>query len=123
MRLALALMFLTVASATCSTRDAAVAPAIDEHVASQAQAIPLTLEEAGFLAAGALVDIYGARSDPVPVHVEDSGVRYQGQQMWRLDLTIQVTLEETRVERVWRMWVGTLANGQAGVVRAEERPP
>ncbi|MGH9243911.1 MAG: hypothetical protein ACRD29_06275 [Acidimicrobiales bacterium] len=115
------MIVLTVASAACGTQDSADAPAIDEQAASQAQAIPLTLEEAGFLAAGALVDIYGRRADPVPIHVEDTGVRYQAQQLWRLDLTVQVTVGGERTERLWRMWVGTRADGHVGVVRAEER--
>ncbi|MGH3739302.1 MAG: hypothetical protein ACRD29_22775 [Acidimicrobiales bacterium] len=115
-------MVLTVTCAACSTRDSADAPAIDEQAASPAQAIPLTLEEAGFLAAGALVDIYGRRADPVPIHIEDTGVRYQAQQMWRLDLTVQVTVGGERTERLWRMWVGTRADGHAGAVGAEEQP-
>lgn len=116
-------MALALASAACTAARSPPAAAIDEQPASQARAIPLTLEEAGFLAAGALVDIYGERADPVPVHVEDATVRYRGQQMWRLDVTVQVTQEGERTERLWRMWVGTRVDGQAAVVRAEERAP
>lgn len=120
-RWALLLVVAALASAACTEERSSSAPAIDERPASQAQAIALTLEEAGFLAAGALVDIYDERADPVPVDVEDTGVRYRGQQMWRLDVTVQVTLEGKRTERLWRVWVGTRADGQAAVVRAEER--
>lgn len=120
-RWALGLVVVTVASVACSGQLAARPPAIDERPASQERAVALSLEEAGFLAAGALVDIYGEAADPVPIRVENAGVRYRGQQMWRLDVTVQVTLEGARTERLWRMWVGTLADGDAGVVRAEER--
>lgn len=120
-RSALLLVVAALAFAACAQDGSPSEPAIDEQPASQAQAVALTLEEAGFLAAGALVDIYGEGADPVPVHVEDTGVRYRGQQMWRLDVTVQVTVEGERTERRWRMWVGTRADGQAAVVRAEER--
>lgn len=115
------MVIAALASAACAPDGASSEPAIDEQPAPHAQAIALTLEEAGFLAAGALVDIYGERADPVPVHVEDTGVRYRGQEMWRLDVTVQVTVEGERTERRWRMWVGTRVDGEAAVVRAEKR--
>lgn len=122
LRWGLLLGVVALVSAACTEETPSSAPVIDEEPASQAQAVALTLEEAGFLAAGALVDIYGERADPVPVHVGDARVRYRGQQMWRLDVSVQVTLDGKRTERRWRMWVGTRTDGLPAVVRAEERP-
>jgi hypothetical protein len=94
---------------------------IDRAVADQSDAVDLTFEEAGFLVTGELIDIYGLDSDPVPVNVEGEIVTLDGQQVWRLDVTVDVTESGQRVSDAWQMWVGTPAEGPPDVLRARRR--
>src|SRR5262245_46930911 len=107
----IAVVLVTVVFAACRQGTAPRAPVIDEAPAPQRAAIPLTLEEAGLLAAGALVEIYGTSADPVPTDVDAARVRHRGQRVWQLDVTVKVTLGRERTDRSWRIWVGTLASG------------
>ena len=66
-------------------------PVIDRAVAVQSEAANLTFEEAGFLAFGALIDIYGLDTDPVPVSVDGDIVEYRGQRVWRLGVSVEWT--------------------------------
>ncbi len=97
------------------------APVIDRAVAVQSEAANLTFEEAGFLASGALIDIYGLDADPVPVSVEGDIVEYQGQRVWRLGVSVEVDEDLQRDVHVWRLWVGTPPDGPPAVLRAQRR--
>lgn len=113
-----AILLVALLSAACGPGSTRNAPVIDRAPARQRDAIPLTLEEAGLLAAGTLVEIYGAEADPVPADVDAARVNHRGQRVWRLDVTAQVTLGSRRTEESWLMWVGTLSSGRPGVLLA-----
>jgi len=95
-------------------------PVIELPLAPQAEAMNLTLEEAGLIAGGELVTIYGIESDPVPVNVKSSTIEVDGQRLWQLDITVDVTVEGERTEDRWRMWVGTPTVGPPAVVHAQQ---
>lgn len=84
--------------------------------------VRLTVEEAGFLAAGALVDIYGAGADPVPVTVGATRARLDGRPTWRLTLGVEVDVDRRRALHRWTMWVGAgpvdRSAGRPAVLRA-----
>lgn len=109
-------------TASCGGGNGFAAPVIDRQVAAQSQAENLTLEEAGFLASGALIDIYGLDADPVPASVEGDIVRYQGQRVWQLDVSAQVDDAGQRAMHQWRFFVGTPSDGPPAVLRAQRRP-
>lgn len=111
--------FLSLAAACSNTPDLAE-PVINRQVATQDEAENLTLEEAGLLAGGQLVSIYGITSDPVPLDIKSGIVELDGQQVWQLDIVVAVTKSGERSEDQWRMWVGTPADGPPAVVQAQQ---
>jgi hypothetical protein len=115
------LTVLIVLAGACGSDRGFAPPVVDRPVAGQSEAQNLTLEEAGFLAAGQLVDIYGVAADPVPTSVGSEIVEFDDQAVWRLDLTVEVAEDDQRVSREWRMWVGTPTDGPPAVIRAQER--
>jgi hypothetical protein len=91
---------------------------VDRAPAVEEVAVRLSVEEAGFLASGALIEILGTDADPVPTQVEAGEDNLGPQTVWRLDMIVDVATEGERVEQRWRMWVGTAADGTPGVLRA-----
>lgn len=75
----------------------------------------LTVEEAGLVAGGELVRIYGPEEDPVPVEVEASRDSVDSQLVWRLEVVVEVGAEERRREE-WIFWVG-IRDDEAVVLR------
>lgn len=67
---------------------------------------PLTVEEAGKLALGHLVRVYGRRADPVPQSVEWGRDRIGGRIAWRLEMRVAVGEGDERHEERWTVWVG-----------------
>lgn len=112
---------LVALTASCASSDHLDAPIIDRQVAPQAQAHNLTLEEAGLIASGQLIDIYGLDADPVPVAINSQIVELDGQKVWQLDITSDLTDNDQRIQRHWRMWIGTPTDGPPAVLRAQER--
>ncbi len=112
--------FIALASA-CGTDDGFASPVVDREAAPQSEADNLTLEEAGLLVAGELIDIYGLDADPVPVAVESEIVEFDGQTVWQLDLAVDVDQDGQRVRHQWRMWIGTPTRGLPDVLRAQQR--
>jgi hypothetical protein len=102
----------------CGTAKPVGEMVIDRPPAERTRAEALTLEEAGFIASGALIEIYGLDADPVPVRVEGSSDELGGQTMWRLDLRVDVTVDGERAEHRWQMWIGTSDDEDATVLRA-----
>lgn len=121
MRVRRLILCVVVLVPACGTGSDSGPTIIDRAVASQSDAINLTFEEAGFLASGQLVDIYGLDADPVPVDVEGQIATLDGQQVWRLDVTVDVTASGKRVSDDWRLWIGTPADGPPAVLRAQRR--
>jgi hypothetical protein len=105
----------------CGTDAGFASPVVDRESAPQSEAENLTLEDAGLLATGQLVDIYGSAADPVPVAVESQMVEFGGQTVWQLDLVVDLDEGGRRVRHEWRMWIGTPADGPPGVIRAQQR--
>lgn len=91
---------------------------IDLKPAPDSDAVPLTVGEAGNLAGGALVEIYGLEADPVPIRLESDREKLSGQTVWRLNLVVEVTIEGTRTTHDWTMWIGTPVTGPPAVLRA-----
>ena len=112
-------------AAACSGAEPGEALVIDRRPAERARSVPLTLEEAGLLVSGALIDIYGIEADPVPVRVQGDDGELGGQAMWLLELVVDVDIDGARVEHRWRMWVGTPDGGEddAAVLRALRTDP
>lgn len=96
---------------------------VDRAPAPQEGAVDLTIEEAGLIASGELVQIYGREADPVPVRVDRRTDTLGTQQVWRLDLLADVTVESERVTHRWVMWVGTPTDGNPAVLRARRDDP
>lgn len=97
---------VAMAVVACS-RDDKPTLVVDREPAPQEDAVALTIEEAGLIASGELVEIYGRDPDPVPVRVDRRADTLGTQQVWRLDLLADVTVESERVTHRWVMWVGT----------------
>lgn len=91
---------------------------VDRTPAVEEAAVRLSVEEAGFLASGALVELLGAAADPVPTQVDASEDELGTQTVWRLDMIIDVAVDGERVDQRWRIWVGTAADGTPRVLRA-----
>jgi hypothetical protein len=104
--------------AACAGDGAGWATVIDRAPAVEEVAVRLSVEEAGFLASGALLEMLGADADPVPSHVDAGEDKLGTQTVWRLDMIVDVATDGERVEQRWRMWVGTAADGTPGVLRA-----
>lgn len=68
--------------------------------------VAVTKEEAGLLAAGRLIRIYGIEADPVPVRVLFEPATLNGVPVWKVRALIEVTIGGERVERRWTFWVG-----------------
>lgn len=83
---------------------------------SRPDGIDLTVEEAGFVASGELVRIYGPEDDPVPVEVEASRDAVDDQPAWRLEVVAELGAEERRREE-WTFWIG-IRNDDAVVLRS-----
>lgn len=111
-----------VLAGACGGSDGLAPPVVDRPAAPQAEAVNLTLEEAGHLAAGQLIDVYGLDADPVPSAVQSRTVDYQGQQVWLLDITADLTHNGSGVQHHWRMWIGTPTDGPPAVLRAQRAP-
>jgi len=109
-----------VLAGACSGSDGLAPPVVDRPAAPQAEAVNLTLEEAGHLAAGQLINTYGLDADPIPTAVESQIVDYQDQQVWLLDITADLTQNGSRVQHHWRMWIGTPTNGPPAVLRTQQ---
>lgn len=88
----------------------------DETVERESEGIGLTVEEAGLVASGELVRIYGSEVDPVPVEVEASRDTVDGQPAWRLEIVAEVGTAERRRED-WTLWVA-IRDDEAVVVRS-----
>jgi len=108
-------------ASACGTDSGFASPTVDREVAPQSAAENLTVEEAGLLAAGQLIDIYGLHTDPVPVAVESQIVELDSQRVWQLDLVVDLDEDGQRVRHEWRMWIGTPAQGLPDVLRAQRR--
>ena len=113
-RIAAAALFVTACTSPGSSEEVVV----DRPPVAVARAAPLTLEEAGLVASGTLIEIYGLDADPVPVRVDGSDGVLDGQTMWRLDLRVEVSVDDERVRHVWEMWIGTSDDEDAAVLRA-----
>lgn len=85
-----------------------------------APAFRLTSEEAGFLAKGALFEIYGVEADPVVVDVVTTASTFEGEPAWQLDTLVEVVIDGRNLERRWRFWVGLGEEGQPAVLETEE---
>jgi len=108
-------------ASACGTDSGFASPDVDREIAPQLAAENLTLEEAGLLAAGQLIDIYGLDADPVPVAVESQIVELDSQMVWQLDLVVDLDEQDQRVRHEWRMWIGTPTDGPPAVLRAQQR--
>jgi len=112
-------------ASACGTDSGFASPVVDREVAPQSAAENLTVEEAGLLASGQLIDIYGLDADPVPVAVavavESQIVELDSQMVWQLDLVVDLDEDGQRVRHEWRMWIGTPTDGPAAVLRAQQR--
>jgi len=108
-------------ASACGSNAGFAAPIVDREVAPQSAAENLTVEEAGLLAAGQLIDIYGLDADPVPVAVEGRIVELDSQMVWQLNLVVDLDQDGQRVRHEWRMWIGTPAQGLPDVLRAQQR--
>lgn len=111
-------MVVLIAAGSCLPRRGEPGYVIDRPPAAQADAVPLTVEEAGLLAGGALVEIYGLDADPVPARVNSDEDVLDGQTVWRLALSVDVTVDDDRTTHTWTMWVGTPDDGPPAVLRA-----
>ncbi len=109
-----------VLAGACGGSDGLAPPVVDRPAAPQAEAVDLTLEEAGHLAAGQLIEIYSLDADPFPASVESQIVDYQGQQVWLLDITADFADNGQRLQHQWRMWIGTPIDGPPAVLRAQQ---
>jgi hypothetical protein len=99
----------------------AAAPAIEVEPAPPSQAQALNPEVATALAQGALFSIYDeAGAEPLPVSMDFGPAELEGQQVLRYDILVEVTLEGERVEREWRILVGTAADDRPAALRATE---
>lgn len=72
------LMGLIVAATGCASSIDFAEPIVDRSAAPQDQAVDLTLEEAGFLASGQLISLYGLDADPVAIEVKSEIVDSPG---------------------------------------------
>jgi hypothetical protein len=113
------LVGLALLAAACTNNSDTSSPTIEREAAPQSQAQSLSIEEAGFLASGALIAILGLDADPVPTRVDSEVVLLDGQEVWQLDMTVDFTENGAPTQQRWRMWVGTLEGGDPGVLRAE----
>jgi hypothetical protein len=113
---------LAVTAVACSRADES-SLVVDREPAPQEDAVALTIEEAGLIASGELVEIYGRDADPVPVRVDRRADTLGAQQVWRLDLLADVTVESKRATHRWVMWVGTPTDGDPAVLRARRTDP
>lgn len=119
--LATVLIFLWLGLTACSADSDTDAFVVDEPIAPQSEAVNLTVEEASFLASGQLFETYGAVGDPIATSIQSEAVQLDGQQVWQLDLTVDVTVEEEREQHNWTMWVGTSTDGEPTVLRARRQ--
>lgn len=82
----------------------------------------MTPKEGTALARGALFEIYDdPDADPFPVRFEFDTSELDGQEVLQIDMIVEVAIDGERVEREWRMLVGTAADGRPAVLRAVER--
>ena len=115
------LILLVLGLAACSPDSDNDAFVVNEPIAPQSEAVNLTVEEASFLASGQLFETYGTLGDPVATSIQSEAVQLEGQQVWQLDLTVDVTVDDEREEHQWTMWVGTSTNGEPAVLRASRQ--
>lgn len=70
------------------------------------QPVAGSFEEAALVALGELFRIHGSDADPVPIEVTGEVVTHDGQQVWRLDGTYEVTIDNQRQQQRWTLWIG-----------------
>jgi hypothetical protein len=120
-RLLAGLIAFTALTSACGTGTGFAPPVVDREAAAQSDADNLTVEEAGLLASGQLIDVYGLDADPVPMAVESRIVEFDGQMVWQLELVVDLGENGRRVRHEWRMWIGTPIAGPPDVLRAQRR--
>lgn len=73
---------------------------------SQEQPVAGSFEEAALVALGELFRIYGTEAAPAPLEVSGEIDTHDGQQVWRLDGTYEVTIDNQRRQQQWTLWIG-----------------
>lgn len=91
--------------------------------ASAPPPIPGTFEEAAFIADGEMSRVYGADADPVPRVVTGDIVERDGEPVWRLDATYEVTVDGRRRTHRWTLWVGASDEAALAVLDADGPSP
>lgn len=76
------------------------APASPPSTSSD-QLIVGSFEEAALVALGELFRIYGADAGPAPLEVSGEIDTHAGQEVWRLDGTYEVTVDNQRRQHQW----------------------
>lgn len=99
-----------------------VGSVIDVEPAPQAEARPLNPEVGTALAQGALFKLHDdPGAEPLPVRFDFGTAQLGDQAVLRADIVVEVTIDGERVEREWRVLVGTAADGRLAALRASER--
>lgn len=95
------LVVLALALAACGGQ---TTPAAELPTAAPLNA---TFEEAALVALGHMFRTYGAQADPVPVEVTGEIETHNGQRVWRVDGTYEVTVDDARRADQWTLWIGS----------------
>lgn len=105
------LVSIALAVAGCDRQTAAPAdPRTDEPT-------PVgTFEEAALIALGEMFRTYGTAADPVPTDVTGEIVTRDGQPVWRIDGTYEVTVDGERRADHWTLWIGTTDDAPLAVL-------
>lgn len=86
---------------------------------SEDQLIGGSFEEAALVALGELFRIYGTDAAPAPLEVSGEIDTHDGQQVWRLDGTYEVTIDDQRRQQQWTLWIGPTDDSPLAVLDAD----
>jgi hypothetical protein len=86
---------------------------------SSDQPIAGTFEEAALVALGELFRIYGTDAAPTPLEVSGEIDTHDGHEVWRLDGTYEVTVDNQRRHHRWTLWIGPTDDSPLTVLDAD----
>lgn len=86
---------------------------------SQDQPIAGSFEEAATVAFGEMFRLHGPDAQPAPLDVTGEIDTHQGQRVWRIDGTYEITIDDQRRPQRWTLWIGPTDDSPLAVLDAD----